>query len=84
MGYRDAPAEAGLIAGFSGARMLKRAPGRRVALTKKKAKMVPASSNTSKVAKRPQNVNHLCLHPQRGLQQTPDPLADALKWVAQW
>ena len=56
----------------------------KVALAKKKkAKMVPASSNTSKVEKRSKNVNPLCLHPPRELQQTPDPLADALKWVAQ-
>ena len=69
MGHRDAPAEAGLIAGFSGARMLKRAPARKVALAKKKkTNIVPASSNTSKVEKRSKNVNHLCLHPQREFQ----------------
>lgn len=65
MGHRDAPVEACLTAGFSGARMFKRAPARKVALAKKKkAKMVPASSNTSKVVKRSKNVNRLCLHPQ--------------------
>ena len=54
MGHRDAPVEACLTAGFSGARMFKRAPARKVALAKKKkAKMVPASSNTSKVVKGP-------------------------------
>lgn len=55
MGHRDAPVEACLTAGFSGARMFKRAPARKVALAKKKkAKMVPASSNTIKVEKKVQ------------------------------